>query len=207
MNDTDVRAALDFGTATIHEAAGRIGALRSEIQAVAPSMRIAGPAFTVRTPPGDNLWIHRAVYSAKPGDVLVVATGDAHALWGYWGEILSIAAIERGLGGLVLEGGSRDHDQLEALGFPVFSLGACIRGTIKDLHLTGPWLNGGVEIGEVFVAPGDLVVGDADGVAVVPHSQVSDVIVAARQRVAKEQSMMDQLRAGRTTLELLGLSG
>src|SRR2546426_12794749 len=104
----DFGAALALGSATLHEAAGRRGALRPLILPVAPGMRVAGPAFTVQSPPGDNLWLHRGIYAAAPGDVLVVATGDSAPRWGYWGEIMTVAAMARGLVGLVLQGGSRD---------------------------------------------------------------------------------------------------
>jgi len=204
MTALDLDAASALGAATLHEAAGRIGALRSDIHAVDPSMRLAGPAFTVTTPPGDNLWIHRAVYAARPGDVLIVATGDAGPRWGYWGEILSVAALERGLGGLVLEGGSRDHDQLRSLGFPVFSLGACIRGTVKDLS-DQRRLNAPIEIYGLAISPGDLVVGDADGVVVLPGGQAAHAVAAGQQREDKERTIMTQIRSGATTLDLLGL--
>jgi 4-hydroxy-4-methyl-2-oxoglutarate aldolase len=204
LNETDVRDARQLGSATLHEAAGRIGAVRSDIGPVSSSMALAGPASTVRTTSGDNLWIHRALYAARPGEVLVVATGDTRAEWGYWGEILSVAARERGLAGLVLEGGSRDHGRLETCGFPVFSLGPCIRGTVKNPASPGQ-VNEVVGIGDMFVSPGDLVVGDRDGVVVIPSSQASAVIAAGREREDKESLMMDQLRAGRTTIDLLGL--
>jgi 4-hydroxy-4-methyl-2-oxoglutarate aldolase len=103
-----------LGTATLHEALGHIGNLPSALRAVAPDMSIARPAFTVSCPAGDNLWIHRAIYSAAPRDVLVVATGDVGPDWGYWGEIMTVAAQQADLAGLVLQGGIRDLHALEA---------------------------------------------------------------------------------------------
>lgn len=197
--------ALALGSAALHEAAGRIGHLPATLRPVAPGMRLAGPAFTVRCPPGDNLWIHRAIYAAHPGDVLVVDTGADLAEWGYWGEIMGVAAQAVGLGGLVLRGGSRDHDQLAELGLPVFSLGPCIKGTIKDKALDHGRLAEPVTLGETTVYRSDLVVGDTDGVVVIPHGRAADVVELGRARVDKERTVMDALRRGARTLDLYDL--
>jgi 4-hydroxy-4-methyl-2-oxoglutarate aldolase len=197
--------ARQLGSATIHEAAGRIGALPSTIGPVDPGMRVAGPAVPVACLPGDNLWIHRAIYAASPNDVLVVATGETVALWGYWGEIMSVAASARRLGGVILQGGSRDSDALARLGFPVFSLGPCIAGTGK--HLTSPIgaIGRPVMIGEVVVSSGDLVVGDRDGVVVVPKDVCGAAITAGDDRERTEAAIMERLRGGETTLDIYGL--
>ena len=102
-----VERAEALGSATLHEAAGRSGAFPARIGPVDPVMGFGGRARTVLSPPGDNLWLHRGIYAAEAGDVLIVATGDREAQFGYWGEIMSEAARARQLGGLVLEGGSR----------------------------------------------------------------------------------------------------
>jgi 4-hydroxy-4-methyl-2-oxoglutarate aldolase len=197
--------AATLGTATLHEAAGRIGALPPTLRPVTPSMRLAGPAYTVRCPAGDNLWIHRAIYAAALGDVLVVATGDTAAEWGYWGEIMTVAAQTAGLGGLVLQGGTRDHDALADLGFPVYSFGPCIRGTIKDKTLDHGRLGEPVDLGDVTVEPGDLVFGDTDGLVALPRLKVDDVVTLGHQRVAKEADAINALRNGATTLDLYDL--
>lgn len=202
--NVDYAQVLELGSATLHEAAGREGALRPELQAVAPSMQLAGPAYPVQAAPGDNLWIHRAIYRAAPGDVLVVATGDDVARWGYWGEIMSEAASARGLGGLVLEGGSRDSERLAEIGFPVFSLGRCIRGTGKDPSQPGS-LGEAVHVGETLVSSGDLIVGDADGVLALHHARAAEVVAAGIARAAKEREVVAKLRAGATTLDLYDL--
>jgi 4-hydroxy-4-methyl-2-oxoglutarate aldolase len=194
-----------LGAATLHEAAGRTGALPPSLRPVVASMRLAGPAFTVTCPPGDNLWIHRAIYAAAPGDVLVVATGDTTAQWGYWGEIMTVAAQTVGLAGLVLQGGTRDHDALADIGLPVYSLGPCIRGTIKDKAGDRGRLGEPVDIGGITVEPGDLVVGDTDGLVAIPAATIDDVIAAGHQRVAKERDVIDALRAGASTLDLYDL--
>ncbi len=197
--------ALALGSATLHEAFGRKGHLPAGLRPVSPDTRLAGPAFTVRCAPGDNLWIHRAVYAASPGDVLVVATGDTAALWGYWGEILAVAAISVGLGGLVLQGGSRDHDALTSLDFPVFSLGPCIKGTVKEAASRTGGLDTPVVLGETTVHPGDLVVGDADGVVAIAAGELETVLTAGRARVDKEAQVLQLLRQGASTLDLYDL--
>lgn len=200
-----IRQARELGSATLHEAAGRIGQLPPGLRPVAPEMRVAGPAFTVTCPPGDNLWIHRAIYAAEPGDIVVVATGDATAAWGYWGEILSVAATAAGLGGLVIEGGSRDHAALPSVGFPVFSLGAAIRGTVKDRRLDHGRLAEPIRLGETTVHPGDLVVGDVDGIVTIRPAAAPDTVRLGHARVAKEATVMEALRSGARTLDLYDL--
>ena len=200
-SDDLVAAARALGSATLHEAAGRIGALPGAIQAVAPSMRVAGPAFTVEVPAGDNLGIHRAIYAANAGDVLVVST-RCGIEWGYWGEILNEAALARGLGGLVIAGGVRDTHVLAEQPFPVFSDGICIRGTLKNI--APYWLGRPVAIGDVVISAGDLVVGDRDGVVVLPPAAVEPAVAKGRRREADEVEKIAQIRAGVRTLELYG---
>ncbi len=197
--------AAQLGTATLHEAAGRIGAVPATIHPVDPSWRIAGPARTVAGLAGDNLAIHHAIATSRPGDVLVVATGDIDAAWGYWGEIMSRAAASRGLGGLVLQGGSRDHSALPGVGFPVFSLGACIRGTGKEQSAAGVRVGVLIRLGDVDVRDGDLVVGDVDGVVVIPSAQAAEVVTAGVRREEHEAVVMQRLAAGETTLDIYGL--
>lgn len=198
-----VADALRLGGATLHEAAGRIGALPSQIKPMAASFKLSGTAFTVHCPPNDNLWIHRAMTVASPGDILVVHAGG-HREAGYWGEIMSTAARAAKLGGLVIDGCVRDGALLEAIGFPVFARGLCVRGTGKDFGAIG-WLNRPVLMGDILVARGDLVVGDADGVVCIPRDRVDDVVAAAKTREAKEQAILKRLLAGETTLAVYDL--
>ena len=199
-----VARAGQLGASTVHEAAGRIGALPSTITALyrdQPSM--AGPAATVLCPDGDNLWLHRAIYEAAPGSVLVAEVGSGED-YGYWGEIMATAALARGIAGLVISGCVRDAVQMQQLGFPVFSTGTCIRGTGKDPHRAGA-IGARLRLGDVLVSPGDLVVGDADGVVVVPRAAAGSAVTAGRAREDKEADVMAQLRAGGSTLDLYGL--
>jgi 4-hydroxy-4-methyl-2-oxoglutarate aldolase len=200
---SQLETAMQLGTATLHEAAGRMGALPSVIKPLAPSMRLAGPAFTVHVPAFDNLWIHRAVYAAGAGDILVICTsGGVEA--GYWGDILNEAAMVRRLGGLVIDGGVRDSAGLIQQPFPVFSNGVCIRGTVKAREAIA-WLSQPVRIGEIIIAQGDLVVGDADGVVVIPAHQARDALDAGRHRESDEREKLDRIRAGERTIDLYGL--
>ena len=205
MSAVDYEVAASLGSATIHEAAGRTGALRADLLPANHQGSAAGPAFTVNCPDGDNLWLHRAIYAAAPGDVLVVATGDVVPRWGYWGEIMSVAARERRLGALVLEGGSRDHGELAHVGFPIWSIGRCIRGTVKDHDREGGSLGEPIQIGDVTIAHGDLVVADIDGVVVVEAARAATVVSAGEDRRVKEAGVLAQLVGGRSTLELFDL--
>ena len=200
----DIATALGLGAATLHEAAGRIGALPSAIKPVSPDMRLAGPAFTVHVPPGDNLWIHHALYAAAPGDVLVVSTSGGFE-WGYWGDILNEAAIAQRLGGLVIDGGVRDSAGLAAMSLPVFSRGICIRGTIKGYEARA-WLRRPIQIGAVIVAHGDLVVGDRDGVVALPAAAVPGALAAGARREADETEKIARIRAGQRTIDLYGFA-
>ncbi len=193
-----------LGAATLHEAAGRIGALPSAIKPVSPDMRIAGPAFTVHIPPGDNLWIHHALYAAAPGDVLVVSTSGGIE-WGYWGDILNSAAIAQGLGGLIIDGGVRDSAALAEMPLPVFSRGICIRGTIKGYEARS-WLRRPIQIGDVVIAHGDLVVGDRDGVVAIPADMVSDTLAAGNARETDETAKIAKIQAGERTIDLYGFA-
>ena len=192
-----------LGAATVHEAYGRRGALPSAIKPLDSSFRVCGPAYTVDCPPSDNLWLHRALYAASPGDVLVAdVRGQTEA--GYWGEILSQAAVVRGLGGLVIAGGVRDIERIVALGFPVFSANVCIRGTSKEPAGDGR-LGEPILVGEITVRPGDAVLGDADGVVVVDAGEVDAVVTASRARANDEDEVLRRIQDGESTLDIYRL--
>lgn len=190
-------------SASLHEAAGRIGALPSRIKPVADDMVLFGPALPVRCPPGDNLWIHRALAEARAGDVLVVDCGPGDE-FGYWGEIMATAAIARGVAGLVITGGVRDKRALVALGLPTFSGTICIRGTGKNPALDGA-VGESVRIGSVTVRAGDVVVGDADGVMVLAPDAAGVAVPASFDRDRKEEAILDRVRAGELTLDVYNL--
>ena len=190
---------LALGAATLGESGGE--PMESSIRPAWPGASMAAPAYTVRCGPGDNLAIHVAVAGAPPGRALVVEAA-APLERGYWGEVLTTAAEARELAGLVIDGGVRDVAALEAHRFPVFSAVIALRGATK----VGPGAVGGrVRVGGVEVAPGDWVVGDVDGVTVVRSDRLTDVLAAGRARAEREAGLFEQLRDGRTTVDLLGL--
>ncbi|MCL6564223.1 MAG: RraA family protein [Firmicutes bacterium] len=191
-----------FSSATLHEAGAKFGALPPEIKPLDPGWRLCGVATTVATAPYDNLWIHRAIYAAAPGSVLVVDTAMAYFA-GYWGGVMTHAAMARGLGGLVIDGCVRDAAELRQLNWPVFSRGLCIQGTRKEPAAPGG-VNIPVRLGQTWVYPRDLVVGDEDGVVVIRRQDLSAVLERARQREAAEAKIREALRQGATTLELYG---
>jgi 4-hydroxy-4-methyl-2-oxoglutarate aldolase len=189
-------------SATIHEAMGRKGALPAILKPVAAGMMICGPAATVVAKPFNNINIHRAIYLAKPGDVLVVDVGGGYEA-GYFGEIMAHACQTRKLGGLVIDGCVRDADLLEEIGFPVFARGLAIQGTTKE---EGGSVFEPIKIGAVDIAPGDVIVGDRDGVVAVPLGQLKEALDASEAREEKEAGVIEQLKAGASTIELYGWS-
>ena len=132
---------------------------------------------------------------------MVVDVGTEREL-GYFGEVLTTAAEARGLIGLVIDGGVRDVAALEAHGFPVFATGIALKGATKELPGA---IGTEVEVGDVSVHPGDWIVGDADGVTVVPRDHLEDVLTAARARADNEAHLFGELQRGATTIDLLGL--
>jgi 4-hydroxy-4-methyl-2-oxoglutarate aldolase len=201
MSDTTtVAAALGgLGAATLGESGAHV--MSPRIRAAWPGARVVGRAYPVVCGPVDNLAVHAAVAEAPAGSVLCVeieGEGDR----GLWGEVLTTGAEARGILGLVIDGGVRDVDALEAHGFPVFSTGIVLRGATK--HHSGSIGIRSV-VGDVEVRAGDWIVGDRDGVVVVWSSQADEVVAAGRARDAKEASMFEALRGGSTTVDLLGL--
>lgn len=193
--------ALALGTSTLYEASGLPCAVDPAIRAVWAGARLAAPAFPLQCSPGDNLAIHLAMERAPRGSVLVVGTSDFIA--GYWGEVLTVAAEAAGIVGLVIDGGVRDVAALQRLGFPVFSRGVSVRGTVKaSVGSVGqPFVFAGVR-----VAAGDYVVADEDGVIVLPAGERDSVLADGRSRAAKEAGFMASLAEGASTIDLLGLS-
>jgi len=199
-DDADLAEVLaGLGAATLGECGAR--SMPPRIRPVWPGATVAAPAYPVRCTPGDNLAVHVAVTRAPTGSVLVVDVGEVSDR-GYWGEVLTTGALARGLGGLVIDGGVRDVAALEALGFPVFSRTVALRGAAKVARGS---IGVPVEVAGVLVAPGDWVVGDVDGVVVVPGDRLAAVADAGRARAAAEDGYFAALRAGTTTVELLGL--
>ena len=189
-----------FPTATIHEAYGAQGALSNYIKPLHTDMKLCGPVITVKARPGDNLIVHKAIYVARPGDVLLVDTASFLEA-GFWGGIMAVAARQRGIAGLVTDGSVRDTDEIIKMGFPVFSKGISIKGTTKTCLGS---VNHPVQFEGVNIEPGDLIVGDCDGVVVVSRKNVPEVLEKSKQREEKEERIIEKLKKGETTLDLYG---
>ena len=160
-------------------------------------MRVCGPAFTVECPPGDNMMLHKALERAKPGDVIVATTGGAEE-YGYWGNLMAVSAISRKLGGLCLEGCVRDCGEIIELGFQVFSTGVCIRGTGKG---TLGLINYPIFFGGQRIEPGDLIIGDDDGLVAVARESCAEVLEKTNARVAAEDEKAKILATGVSSVE------
>ena len=186
-----------LGAATVYEAAGRTGSVHPAIKPLARGLRLLGPALTVRCHPRDNLMLHKALQIAQEGDVLV-ATTDGYPEAGYWGGLMATSALARKLGGLAIDGCVRDSEEIIAMGFPLFCRGTCIRGTTKGLLGS---VNLPVLFGEVLVHPGDLVLGDDDGLVIIPRLQIESVLAASRKRVEAEKQKTAALAGGVSSVE------
>lgn len=179
--------------ANIGDAMDRLGVADSAIQAVWPGAKLAGPAFTVWTRPGDNKGIHAALQLARPGDVIVVA-GGADQSRALLGELIGERAINLGVAGFALDGAARDAEALGEIGMPVFARATSPAGPYKD----GPFrLGTAVAFGGVPVLPGDVIVGDSDGVVVIPRDQAAAVAEAAEAVFADETGRRQAIVAGR----------
>ena len=188
-----------ISAADIFESQGKSGAIDPAITALWRPISLCGPAFTVRCVGGDNLAVHHALLEANPGQVLVVeVTGDAKQT-AVVGDIIAYAARLRGLAGLVTNGVVRDWTKLKELDFPVFCTGVNIKGPQKadegERSID-------IVVGDVTVSPGDIVLGDADGLVVVPAAELKAVVEEAGARAEMERKMIQKLDAGATTLSL-----
>ena len=196
-----VRLLGQFGVATIHEAQGKLGLMRPYMRPIFPHARAAGSAVTVLCHPGDNLMIHAAIDVLREGDLLVVATLEP-STDGMFGELLAESCKAHGVAGLVIDAGVRDTAELTEMRFPVWSRAVSAQGTSKTL---AGCVNVDVTCAGALVHPGDVVVGDADGVVVVPRDTAAAVVASARERLAKEVLTRERLRAGELGLDIYGL--
>ncbi len=186
-----VEQASKFPSSILADVAGRRGALGGRIQPLAPSMRFAGPAITVEVRPGDNLMIHAAMAIARPGDVIVVdGKGDLSSA--LIGEIMSQQCVALGVAAVVIDGAARDSEAIRELGFPMFAAGLNPNGPTK--FVPGR-LNHPISIGGVSVKPGDLVVGDADGVTVIEREKAAAMLPLAAAKVAAETQRIADIKS------------
>lgn len=191
----------ELGAATVHEAQGRVGLMKPYLRPIYASAKVGGPAVTVSCTPGDNLMIHAAVEVCQAGDVLVVTT-TADSTDGMFGELLASSLRARGVAGLIIDAGVRDVADLTAMDFPVWSRAVSAQGTVKA---TGGWVNIPVVCAGALVNPGDVIVGDVDGVVVVPYEDAAEVAKLSDQRRIKEEGNRKRLKAGELGLDMYGL--
>lgn len=200
-----IAAARDIRVADMHEAlgpvAGRQRLMSPQMRPVRPGLRICGQAVTCYNYPGDNLMLHAAVRTAQAGDI-ILATNGGSAQGALWGDMITYYAKMKGLGGAVVDGAVRDTASVEELDFPVFSTAISVSHPEKR----GPGsANVPIVVAGVQVHPGDLILGDEDGVLAIPMAMVAPAIARAHARAAMEEGMREKLRGGATMFDLLGL--
>jgi 4-hydroxy-4-methyl-2-oxoglutarate aldolase len=187
-------------SATVHEAMGKRGALNASIKPIAKGMKTCGRAFTVKCHAADNLMLIKAVNMAQAGDVIIADMGRIENA-GPFGEVLAVECIVKGLAGLVVTGSVRDSEAITKLGFPVFASNLSICGTAKATLGT---INHPISCGDEIVNPGDIILGDDDGVVVIPRNEAEDILMKAEGRVAKEDKIMKRLREGESLFDIYG---
>ena len=200
-NEDAVQALGELGVATLHEAQDRHGLMRPYMRPIYSAARVAGPAITVLCPPGDNLMIHAAIEVCMAGDVLVVAT-TSESTDGMFGELLAVSCRAHGVKGLVIDAGVRDVAELTTMQFPVWSKAISAQGTVKA---TAGSVNVEITCAGAIVRAGDVIVGDSDGVVVVPRERAADVVRLGRDRTAREEKTRERLRAGELGIDFYGL--
>ncbi len=186
-----VAQAAQYPSSILADVAGRRGALSGRIAPLAPSMRFAGPALTVELRPGDNLMIHAAMALAQPGDVIVV-DGKGDLTSALMGEIMCQQCVALGVTAVVIDGAVRDSEAIRELGFPMYAAGLNPNGPTK--YVPGR-VNHPVSVGGVTVNPGDLVVGDADGVTVIERAKAASLLPLAEEKVAAETQRIADIRS------------
>ena len=188
----------ELGSATVHEAAGRSQVVDLDLVQIVPGSRAAGPARTVRCGQDDNLMVHAAVAEAQPGEVLVLTMPEPRPV-ALVGDLLATQMKRRGVAAVLVDAAVRDVEELAELGLPIWAHWVRVRGADKKVAGT---IGDPVEVGGATIRQGDIVVLDADGVVVVEHERVDEVLAAAEARAAKEVDKRALLQAGALSYDL-----
>lgn len=196
-----IRTLQSLPVATVYEAAGKLGDVAPSIRPMIEGARLAGPAFTLKTMPGDNKAVFHAIDQAPPGSVIVIDGGGTDRVT-IWGGTSTVAAQAKGLAGCVTNAAVRDLDEIREARFPVYAPGTAVRGTAKSHP---GWMNIPVSIGDAIVRPGDIVLGDADGLLIVPAEHAAEIAQRALEKRKTEESREARLRAGEPIKSVLGL--
>ena len=179
-------------TGNVGDCIGRTAAMDARIKSLVHGMKIVGPALTVRVPPTDNLMIHKALTLIKPGDVLVIEGGGNHS-WALLGFLMVSTAQKLGVAGIVADGCVRDAEEIRKSGFPVFSAGLSPNGPFKE----GPGeINFPISCGGQVVRPGDIIIGDDDGVVVLKQELAKSVIEEVEKIIQREDKRLKEIEAG-----------
>jgi 4-hydroxy-4-methyl-2-oxoglutarate aldolase len=201
MNDLDITRFAHYGVATVYEAAGRSGLIDVDLTQIVPGSRVAGPARTVRCGQADNLMVHAVLDQVQPGEVLVLTMPGPEPV-ALVGELLATQAKVRQVAALLVDASVRDTEELRELGLPIWARWVRVRGATKMEVGT---INEPVVVGGATIAPGDIVVLDADGAVVVPRQRAEQVLAAAQARQEREADLRKKLEAGALSYDLHGL--
>ncbi|MGM0900587.1 MAG: 4-carboxy-4-hydroxy-2-oxoadipate aldolase/oxaloacetate decarboxylase [Bacillota bacterium] len=188
-------------TPIIGDVMGRQNIMDARIRPTWDGARFVGPALTIMTYPSDNFMIHVGVSLAKEGDILIVDAGNYQNA-GLWGEILTINAMQRKVKGLVMDGAVRDVKEIEELQFPMFASGINARGGYKS---NPGKVNVPVSCGGVAVCPGDLIVADENGIAVIPRLDIENIYALCMKKIDSEKEIIEQLNQGQDTFEIMNM--